>query len=233
MPTTDAIPVDDKPGLFDDSPGLFDDSRFKAKLDYKYGIKDHLHELCRKEFFDQFKETGDEIKNGPRKKPIYTSHDDDYCYGMIVNEEYNPETKRYFEKSIENVKCPFDRKYVVGTDVKDYKIQECSLKDTITESKKQTPETNTDTKSSSKVADAELSKNEEEKPKKNVKSPKKDAKSPKNNAKSPKKDAKSPEKNAKSDIKNEKSKDTKKVTFADEQVLSSVALAIAENVDKK
>lgn len=221
LPTTDAIPVDDK-------PGLFDDSRFKAKLDYKYGIKDHLHDLCRKKFFDQFKETGDEIKNGPRKKPIYTSHDDDYCYGMIVNEVYNPETKRYFEKSIENVKCPFDRKYVVGTDVKDYKIQECSLKDTITESKKQTPETNKDANSSSKVADGELTKKKEEK---DVKSSKKKEK-PEKDIKTPKKDVKTPEKDDKLD-KNKKSKDTKKVTFADEQVLNSVALALAQNVGKK
>ena len=212
LPTTDAIPVDDK-------PGLFDDSRFKAKLDYKYGIKDHLHDLCRKKFFDQFKETGDEIKNGPRKKPIYTSHDDDYCYGMIVNEEYNPETKRYFEKSIENVKCPFDRKYVVGTDVKDYKIQECSLKDTITESKKQTPETNKDAESSSKVADGELSK-KKEKPKKDIKK-----KQQEGQGRMRKEDAESD--------KNKKSIDNKKVTFADEQVLNSVALALAQNVGKK
>ena len=37
---------------------------------------------------------------------------------------------------------------------------------------------------------------------------------------------------AKSD-KEKKSKDTKKVTFADEQVLNSVALALAQNVGKK
>ena len=87
-------------------------------------VDDHLHKMCKQKFLEQF-EDDEEDDEENKKEAIYTSHDDDYCYGMIIHKE-DGENKR-----IENVKCKFNKKYVPGTDKEKYKVNKCHNEDDI------------------------------------------------------------------------------------------------------
>tara|TARA_B100001093_G_scaffold185108_2_gene177900 strand:- start:31520 stop:34297 length:2778 start_codon:yes stop_codon:yes gene_type:complete len=87
-------------------------------------LNDHLHEVCVNAFNEQFKMGEVLPTTGPRKRPIYSSHDDEFCYGMIVNEEQDP-SGNYYQTSISNVKCPFNKTYAEGTDKGEYKSGKC------------------------------------------------------------------------------------------------------------
>jgi len=92
-------------------------------------IDDHLHKLC-KETFDKKYEN---MK--PGVEAVYTSHDDQYCYGMLFTKEERDGI--YVDKSVENVKCPFNKPYEPGANKDEYRV-ECDKKD------KSTPEDKTD-----------------------------------------------------------------------------------------
>ena len=51
-------------------------------------VDDHLHKMCKQKFLEQF-EDDEEDDEENKKEGIYTSHDDDYCYGMIIHKENN------------------------------------------------------------------------------------------------------------------------------------------------
>jgi len=83
-------------------------------------IDDHLHKLC-KETFDKKYEN---MK--PGVEAVYTSHDDQYCYGMLFTKEERDGV--YVDKSVENVKCPFNKPYEPGTNKDEYRV-ECDKKE--------------------------------------------------------------------------------------------------------
>ena len=83
-------------------------------------IDDHLHKLC-KETFDKKYEN---MK--PGVEAVYTSHDDQYCYGMLFTKEERDGV--YVDKSVENVKCPFNKPYEPGTNKEEYRV-ECDKKE--------------------------------------------------------------------------------------------------------
>ena len=87
-------------------------------------LNDHLHEVCVNAFNEQFKMGEVLPTTGPRQRPIYSSHDDEFCYGLIVNEEQDP-SGNYYQTSIRNVKCPFNKTYVEGRDKGEYKSGKC------------------------------------------------------------------------------------------------------------
>jgi trichohyalin len=87
-------------------------------------LNDHLHEVCVNAFNEQFKMGEVLPTTGPRQRPIYSSHDDEFCYGLIVNEEQDP-SGNYYQTSIRNVKCPFNKTYVEGRDKGGYKSGKC------------------------------------------------------------------------------------------------------------
>ena len=78
-------------------------------------IDDHLHKLC-KETFDKKYEN---MK--PDVEAVYTSHDDQYCYGMLFTKEKRDGV--YVDKSVKNVKCPFNKPYEPGTNKDEYSVK--------------------------------------------------------------------------------------------------------------
>jgi hypothetical protein len=101
-------------------------------------IDDHLHKLC-KETFDKKYEN---MK--PGVEAVYTSHDDQYCYGMLFTKEERDGI--YVDKSVENVKCPFNKPYEPGANKDEYRV-ECDKKDNSTPEDKKDDAKNTETES--------------------------------------------------------------------------------------
>ena len=101
-------------------------------------IDDHLHKLC-KETFDKKYEN---MK--PGVEAVYTSHDDQYCYGMLFTKEERDGV--YVDKSVENVKCPFNKPYEPGANKDEYRV-ECDKKDKSTPEDKKDDAKNTETDS--------------------------------------------------------------------------------------
>ena len=101
-------------------------------------IDDHLHKLC-KETFDKKYEN---MK--PGVEAVYTSHDDQYCYGMLFTKEERDGI--YVDKSVENVKCPFNKPYEPGANKDEYRV-ECDKKDKSTPEDKKDDAKNTETES--------------------------------------------------------------------------------------
>ena len=105
-------------------------------------IDDHLHKLC-KETFDKKYEN---MK--PGVEAVYTSHDDQYCYGMLFTKEERDGV--YVDKSVENVKCPFNKPYEPGANKDEYSV-ECDKKDKPTQEDKKDDAKNTETESDKKT----------------------------------------------------------------------------------
>ena len=89
-------------------------------------IDDHLHKLCKNTFYETFKQPS-RIEGMPYKTPIYVSHDNEYCYGTLISKEIVED--KYIDKSVEQLKCPFNKPYTVGSNKEEYKIdgEECSI----------------------------------------------------------------------------------------------------------
>ena len=78
-------------------------------------IDDHLHMLCKETFDKKYENLH------PGQEAIYTSHDDRYCYGMLITKEERAGV--YVDKSIEDVKCPFNKPYEPGANKEEYKVE--------------------------------------------------------------------------------------------------------------
>ena len=124
-------------------------------------LNDHLHEVCVNAFNEQFKMGEVLPTTGPRQRPIYSSHDDEFCYGLIVNEEQDP-SGNYYQTSIRNVKCPFNKTYVEGRDKGEYKSGKCidASVGFVRENKGDNEKKDTDTKSVKSLGEP-LNKDEE------------------------------------------------------------------------
>ena len=186
-------------------------------------LNDHLHEVCVNAFNEQFKMGEVLPTTGPRKRPIYSSHDDEFCYGMIVNEEQDP-SGNYYQTSISNVKCPFNKTYAEGTDKGEYKSGKCiDASEEFVREKKGDSE-NIDSNSNLEKGPGEPLKEDDEKTSKSGKNLQLEQKNSKNDKKIIKNEPGSPA--SKNDIVNEK-----KISQVEKEIIQKgLALAIINNL---
>ena len=186
-------------------------------------LNDHLHEVCVNAFNEQFKMGEVLPTTGPRKRPIYSSHDDEFCYGMIVNEEQDP-SGNYYQTSISNVKCPFNKTYAEGTDKGDYKSGKCiDASEEFVREKKGDNE-NTDSNSNLEKSPGEPLKQDDKKTSKSDKNIKLEQKTNENSVKFSLSNPGSPA--SKNEIVNEK-----KISQGEKEIIQKgLALAIINNL---
>ena len=83
-------------------------------------IDDHLNAKCEEHFKEVYKDAATS-----NKEVHYVGHDDNYCYGTIIETEKIDDVSEPVPKLATQVKCPFNKAYIEGSNKDEYSIKEC------------------------------------------------------------------------------------------------------------